>query len=162
LARLAGVTFAWGPKDAVAALTRKLAAPILVDPNLTPLERWLRAGERGLSSDAIVGHLRGWSLVDQRPNRPPPEDPPYPHDPGDFRRCLLLLEQVPELRESFTLFMPSASPTWELLVSTWDQLTELFLSEAPTDWRDPRSEGMAPKTRAALMRVVGLVGRVRP
>ena len=59
LAQMAGAGCAWGLPSDVDALTAQMRADTLrANPQLTPLGRWLKVGERGESSNAIVAHLR--------------------------------------------------------------------------------------------------------
>ena len=76
---------------------------------------WIRDGERGLSSEAIVDHLA------HHPIARASGASCHPYDPADLRRCVLLLDAVPTLRP----LMPSmadVSPEWAALVARWDQL----------------------------------------
>ncbi len=87
--------------------------------------RWLAAGERGLSSDTMFSHLTGVQAGGGEVH--------HPHDPSDLRRCLLLLEQVPSLRERFSA-MSQVSPQWAALVDAWPSLSALMEEETP-QWR---------------------------
>lgn len=98
------------------------------DPDLLG---WLANGERGISSDTIVQHLTGIKTLGNWG-----KDIPY--DPADLRRCRLLLERVPALRERFPA-MASCSAAWERFVERWDELCALFDAECP-DWRDGKGE----------------------
>jgi hypothetical protein len=151
LARLAGVQFAWGLPADVAALESKLRAEKLaaLESRQAALahvglsddaRRWLAVGEQGRSSCAMflkftgvkpdyIAHLR---------------DDDYPRDSGDLRRCLLLIDQVPEFRERVAE-MAECSPEWAALVSAWNELAGLMETECPS-WRDPDTTGSAPKT----------------
>jgi hypothetical protein len=82
---------------------------------------WLRAGERGLSSYAIVGALTGQDFL---PGQPITVSSSYPLDAGDFWRCEKLLRAVPGSREHLSV-MADVSPEWAALVSHWDELVEL-------------------------------------
>ena len=53
---------------------------------------WLALGERGISSEAIALTALGVHPIGH--------DASWPHDPGDLRRCLLLLKEAPETREN--------------------------------------------------------------
>lgn len=86
---------------------------------------WIAHGERGLSSEAIVRRLTGvhlsgryWSGTD------------HPADPSDFRRCEMLLRQVPLARLTFPL-MRDVSPVWARFVDAWDDLVALAEEECP-------------------------------
>ena len=68
---------------------------------------WLALGERGISSEAIA-------LTALRVH-PIGHDASWPHDPGDLRRCLLLLEEAPETRENGLLVLAKRCPKWAAL-----------------------------------------------
>lgn len=104
---------------------------------------WLRAGERGSSSNAIVSHLTG--LPTGRC------DLAYPRDPADLRRCVLLLEACPTLAERFGE-MKTASPTWSRFVDAWPSLIAAFDAEKP-GWRKAWA-GNATKTYARMREVI--------
>jgi hypothetical protein len=85
---------------------------------------WLANGERGISSEAIVSHLtgervgpgyRGWD---------------QPFDSDDFRRCEVLLREVPLARLTFPQ-IAGRSPIWAELVKAWDEIVALFEAETP-------------------------------
>ncbi len=58
---------------------------------------------------------------------------PWPHDPGDFGRCVRLLEAVPELRAHVAaLANPEHGPVWNGIANEWDALEGLFREEAPS------------------------------
>jgi hypothetical protein len=78
---------------------------------------WLATGERGISSEAIVTQLTGvhfrgtgWAWC-------------TPRDAGDWRRCEVLLREVPEARQH--LGRMTANPEWAPLVGAWDELVAL-------------------------------------
>jgi hypothetical protein len=106
-----------------------------IPPSLTS---WLMFGERGASSEAIV-----MKLVYGRVNGGFND----PADAGDFRRCELLLRQVPELRAEFPK-MAEVSTRWAALVDRWDELVSLLEEEVPDVWERNgyRRGGQAPKT----------------
>ena len=96
---------------------------------------WLANGERGISSDTIVQHLTGIKTLDRW-------DQDIPYDPADLRRCRLLLERVPALKDRFAA-MASCSAAWERFVEKWEELCALMDEECP-DWRD--GNGSAERT----------------
>jgi len=81
--------------------------------------QWLRRGERGISSETIVARLMGVPFA-QRES--------HPHDPDDFRRCLLLLEACPSLAPRFPE-MRGVNPIWKHLVDAWDEIETTFRRE---------------------------------
>lgn len=101
---------------------------------------WLATGERGMSSEAMFYQFTGVGEPSSR----------APSDSADFRRCRLLLEQVPEFLPQLPK-MADVSPIWSSLVARWDELATLMDSEMP-NWRD--GSGRASKTYA-LMKQIG-------
>lgn len=103
---------------------------------LSPAARaWLAQGERGLSSEAMFQHLTGFDANRKRSL----SHTAYPHDAADFRRCRLLLEQVPELTPRLGE-MASLSREWAQLVKQWDCLCATLDAEAP-NWRNGQGSG---------------------
>lgn len=95
---------------------------------LTPeLVGWLAAGQRGVSSGAIVHHLVGWHT-----NRHHEPENAAPRDRGDLGRCVTLLDQVPQLRAHLP-HMATVSTRWAALVEHWDELERCAKSNLPAD-----------------------------
>jgi len=144
-ARLWGVTFALGPADEIEALKAWRASAAEQEmrqrhPALSAeATKWLASGERGISSNFIFTYLTGidamagWST----------ERACHPHDPADFRRCQLLLEQAPELQPIFQR-MARASNEWDRLVKSWPDIIAALDEEVP-GWRDGRTGKSADK-----------------
>lgn len=107
-------------------------------PGDDSLTRWLIHGERGYSSEAIVFHIMRLSIKNKA----------HPLDPDDFRRCRLLVEQVPYIRANLPS-MSTCSEIWANIIAAWDELCRLMDAEAP-QWR----EGLctAPQTYELLKR----------
>ena len=101
--------------------------------------QWLNNGHRGASSEAIL-----WSAMMRQPVRAHR----HPLDPSDLRRCLLLLQQVPEAREGIGI-LAGASARWEALAREWDGLEESLRKEA-----GPELEGETAPRTYALMRAL--------
>lgn len=89
---------------------------------------WLVRGEHGLSSRAIFDHLLFGEQVSYPGQRWPHWV--YPLDMADFRRCELLLRQVPELRPRLPE-MADLSPVWARLVPAWDPIVHAAEEEWP-------------------------------
>jgi hypothetical protein len=85
---------------------------------------WLANGERGMSSEAMVAHMTGQQIGRTR-NRGD-----YPWDLDDFRRCELLLREVPPAR-TVLHDMREVSPTWARVVDAWDEIVALVEQDAP-------------------------------
>ncbi len=76
--------------------------------------------------------------------------PRHPLDPDDLRRCLLLLEKVPEATAALPL-LAKASETWGRYVPEWKRL-ESLLREETGDIRNPKTS-KAPRTHQAMLKV---------
>ena len=70
------------------------------------------------------------------------EDASHPYDPDDLNRCLILLEQAPEVRDSFPQ-IAKKSEAWRKLISRWHEVEQSFIDEVGLNWCKARS---APKT----------------
>lgn len=151
-ARMAGAHFCIGEDDTVAALRKRLEAGSLAavtsaNPGLSAnAAEWLANGERGVSSETIFTHLTGVDAL----NRFPAD---HPCDPDDFRRCRLLLEQVPELKKNLGR-MGTLSSAWAGLVLSWDRICTTMDWEAP-GWRDPKQRSSAPATYQLIQQAIG-------
>lgn len=79
---------------------------------------WLVVGDTGLSSINILSHTlsKGKTL-----NLKFTDAKFHPRDPSDLKRCVHLLDKVPELRESLYI-MRNVSRYWEALIDRWDEL----------------------------------------
>lgn len=106
---------------------------------------WLATGERGLSSEEIVSTLTGVRTNISRPGI-------EPADPGDFRRCELLLREVPAARAHLQ-HMRQVSPGWEGLVDAWDELVALGEEEVPGIFTRVRRMGRAPRLYARMREI---------
>jgi hypothetical protein len=103
---------------------------------------WILGENVGNSSKAIFAHMvgqkapyRGWS---------------HPYDPADLRRCLILLQKVPE----WGLRLPEMakrSKEWKALVSRWSELNASLEDEVGLDLSKGRE---APKTYALMKEVL--------
>lgn len=117
---------------------------------LSHFSSWLASGERGISSEAIVSQLTGSRVGRGYPGSD------HPYDPGDFRRCELLLRDYPLARLIFPSAMPSRSEVWARMVEHWDELVELIESEAPGAFdRVPTLGSRAPKAYALMKQLRG-------
>ncbi|EEZ5727260.1 hypothetical protein GTP92_10210 [Escherichia coli] len=54
-----------------------------------------------------------------------------PHDVADFRRCVALVEQIPEIRDSFDK-VAKRVPAFKGILNEWDSLVALLKSEMKT------------------------------
>lgn len=101
------------------------------------LVEWLARGDRGLSSKAIVEQLvlGGGNIA-------------HPYDPGDFRRCEMLLRAVPTLRPLLPR-MAEVSPEWARLVKRWPDIVYALDSECP-GWAKDRPRGLAYQAHAII------------
>lgn len=116
---------------------------------LSMFTTWLARGERGISSEAIVEQLTG-EKVGRRPHR----NRAHPVDPGDLRRCVVLLNQHELAKLVFPGSMVNVSPSWAALDAVWDELVALLREEKK------RPDGKAPKTYARMREVLDGVGPI--
>jgi hypothetical protein len=100
------------------------------------LLKWIATGERGLSSETIVAKLTGVDLIQGRMSEP--------YDPSDFKRCLLLLEAVPELKPKMEK-MKEVPNYWKLLIENWIELEILYNEE--------KASGIAPRLYAKMQQL---------
>lgn len=139
LARMAGASFAFGAPATLDALRAKLVADALATVQAThptlaaDAQRWLAVGEQGTSSLTLFSHLAGLPL---------PKDRAEPRDLDDFRRCRVMLEEVPSLRSALAR-AADLSPAWGRLAHNWDALCASIDAERATGAeRLPRSADM--------------------
>jgi hypothetical protein len=125
--------------------------PVAVVPELEDdAKKWLAIGEQGLSSAFIF-----WKITRVAPkclaNRFVGIEY-YPLDSSDFKRCRLLLEEVPSVATHFRSVMGmDAGPVWGRLVAYWDTLCTTMDAESP-NWRTSRAS--ANKTYAMLKTII--------
>lgn len=150
-ARMAGANLAAGMPDALSSLRKQLEAGALSratadNPGLSlAAVKWMSTGERGVSSETMFSALTGVDLLDG-------DHGSHPWDTYDFRRCRLLLEQVPELVPLLPK-MADVSEVWKDLVYLWDDICKAMDTEAP-NWR----HGVAvrcPDTDNLIKRAIG-------
>lgn len=132
LARMFGANLAFGLPDDIAPLKQKVAEGVFkreraAHPALSDSAvRWLASGERGVSSETMFSVLTGVKIRESH-------DWSVPWDSDDFRRCRLLLEQVPEL-EPYLHKMSGVSLAWANLVRDWTKICLTMDQETP-NWR---------------------------
>ena len=95
---------------------------------------WLAEGEVGTSSKTIAWFMLG-TLDSTR-------EIGAPHDLADLRRCMLLLDRIPEWQGRMPAM--NSQPGWTRLADGWEQLSASFLDECPD------LSGPAPQTGALL------------
>jgi hypothetical protein len=99
---------------------------------------WLLNGEVGQSSRAILRHMLG---VPSENGDPFGSSSAHPLDPGDLRRCLLLLSLFPEWKERLGE-MATVSQKWAALVTRWGELEAAFTEEMKKGNRSPTTYEM--------------------
>jgi len=100
---------------------------------------WLLQGEVGESSKRLLCAGLGipvkWSMDT------------YPHDAGDFRRCVQLLAEMPDLKYR-ALARLRNNVGWKDLIPCWDALTQVLEIELKEGLE--RSENLYPMIRALV------------
>ncbi|MDM0107926.1 hypothetical protein QTH97_23465 [Variovorax sp. J22R24] len=144
LARMLEATAVIGPPEALARIRRQETpaavermrkqlgrAALLLDPHAL---RWLAAGEQGPASLALFALLTG---VRPRYYRGKTTGD-VPREANAFRRCRLLIEQVPALRRALPVLAERVAEPgiaeWAAIAEAWDDLCAQMDHEAP-DWR---------------------------
>lgn len=110
------------------------------------LLEWLLTGETGISSKAIATVMAGLPVDDKWGTTP--------CDPSDFKRCLKLVNLIPETRPRL-IEMRKVSERWSKLIDRWDELEAQFMAEVPEWLEDKGHEKRATKTYE-LMKDIGL------
>lgn len=91
-----------------------------------PERRWVTGPDTGRSSRAIFAVMTDLPVEAVTSERVAP----VPSDPGDFARCVRLLDLFPAWRVRIT-DMGAYSPAWAALVSQWDELETLYRTKLP-------------------------------
>jgi hypothetical protein len=113
-----------------------MTEPGLIVPE--SVRTWLASGERGSSSETIVGRFLGLGITQYECE---------PSDPDDLRRCALMLAACPEVK-AWLPKMASVSPAWKRLIDQWDELVALMWAEAL------KNGNQCPKTFKRMQRAV--------
>jgi hypothetical protein len=107
-----------------------------IEPIAVRAIRWATGrNDTGLSSNALCAAMMGVK----------PADNSYPHDRGDFGRCVRLLEAIPEWRSDLSPAASILGPYWRALINKWNEIEAAYrLDEAEAarweeahaaDWR---------------------------
>lgn len=87
------------------------------------LTRWFYEGNTGVSSKHMAAvacgvHDDKWLFTS-------------PSDSDDFKRCFLLVEAVPEIREHFPAIAESGDK-WRIVIDNWDRLVDSLKNKEDT------------------------------
>ena len=96
------------------------------------LIEWFVNGETGMSSQTLALWLSEGKRADRLA---------FPYDPSDFKRCLLLLDAVPELRKNLAT-LPALSREWAAIYQNWEVLETTLREELATGRQAPRTYGL--------------------
>jgi hypothetical protein len=116
---------------------RRADAAAATNLGLHDVAAWLLRGERGKSSNAMCKAIFG--VPDDAASE-------HPHDPGDLRRCIQLVDAAGASDKLQAV--AALSPEWERIVSRWTELRELLSQEMEVG-------SMAPKTYALIKELIG-------
>lgn len=103
--------------------------------------RWLLHGETGMSSKSILSEILGLYPSTGRYEN-------HPRDPADLKRCVQLLDEVPELRGALDAMRKLSSP-WKRLIDNWTLLEETLKFEMRNS-----KDGKAPLTYDLMKKLI--------
>lgn len=98
---------------------------------------WVANGETGASSCTIA-----YTVLDV-----PFDRTRHPLDPADLRRCVELLDQIPEIRKHMDK-LRDVSPIWNDLIDNWNDLETMLKIEMKTG-------NNAPGTYELMKKIIG-------
>ena len=104
------------------------------------INNWLAHGERGASSETIVGHLTGIHIA---------KHPYHPCDPSDFYRCYKLVEACPEIKAELDC-LKGLSPVWQKIIENWDTLVALLITTEEQEKKTGDNDGKMYKFMKSL------------
>jgi hypothetical protein len=90
---------------------------------LSQAMHWLINSRTGLSSECLLA-----TIINGAPIQGGWHATFHPRDPSDLKRCIGLLDAVPDLRNHLGV-MKAVSKEWEILVLNWNQLETTFKEE---------------------------------
>lgn len=108
---------------------------------------WIANGETGVSSEAIAFQMAG---VDNHR-----KFSSHPCDPSDFKRCLKLVNEIPEIRVRLDE-MRHKSKYWNALIDNWDKLEKCFLEEVGGWLVDKDIDKRATKTYNMMQEIYNI------
>jgi hypothetical protein len=102
------------------------------------LLQWLASDDTGVSSRYMAAALAAAAGRTFYPGLAGYEyRDPYPHDPGDFGRCVRLLDAAPELRPHLAaLADPRHGPVWNAITAEWETLEAWYRMDLSTGRSD--------------------------
>lgn len=106
--------------------------------------RWLYGGEKGNSSKVMFSAITGLPTGGTTPKTP--------KDPDDFKRCMLLIDEVPEF-ESELHKVAALSPVWKNIVDNWVLLC-IMMDATLDEWETGNKTG-ATKKQYDFMKSLG-------
>ena len=91
----------------------------------------------------------------------------FPREPVNLQRCTLLIEAVPEARETFPI-LATSSVFWAALIADWETITQSLLAELNGDLKNivrdhrssvPNSGISTPQTQHLMAQTLGRASR---
>jgi hypothetical protein len=90
------------------------------------LDEWIINGEVGTSSKTMWSVLKGIATGKEHCNW----NFDYPHDPDDFRRCLLFYKNCNLIKEDLQK-IGTILKWWKPFIDNWDVMVKLYEEESP-------------------------------
>lgn len=110
---------------------------------------WLTNGETGLSSKTMASCV---AEIECAYNE-------APLDPDDFKRCLKLVNRIPEIKTHFDA-IAKLSPRWNLIIHHWEEIEACFMAEADGWLTNESLCKPAFKTSALMQRIYKSLTRI--
>jgi len=109
----------------------------------TKILQWLATGETGVSSRAIAFQMCGIEKENLFYT--------YPFDPDDFKRCLKLINLIPEIRPRLDEMRP-ISIEWDAIIEHWREVEDCFMGEV-SEWLKNDYSKKAHKTFELMRKI---------
>jgi uncharacterized protein YdcH (DUF465 family) len=90
--------------------------------------KWIREGDRGISSETIFEVLANHPLLLER------YDFSTPSDASDFYRCFELIRAIPEWKDRLSE-VSKKHPHWKLIIEHWQELESCLINDIANDER---------------------------
>lgn len=131
--------------DAANRVCDEFERETIIAPPGSGIKAWLASDEVGASSLFMARSLAPLAGLGDRLEHKYAHENRHPGDMEDLRRCVQMLDAVPELRAHIPA-MKALGPIWARLADKWSELERMYASE--------RGKAKCPKTHALLIECI--------